>query len=198
MSNVVSKVDKNGDNEPVEMDTILLEQDNTDNENKDKDKDSIKPLLLQKMFELFLNENKEELEKYKIVLCHETQVYLLELCKENPNFFIDVENSLNQIIVDNEINAKDIPDILYLIIKIYGIIKHKEYPQKADPYLVIELLVQILLVIHLKHTNKMENVDDINASIEQIISIIRVAVELLKLPIIKMQKKCFLTCIFKK
>jgi hypothetical protein len=159
---------------------------------------NVQTLILQQMFELFLNQNKDELDKYKIVLYPEIQNYLLEFCKENPSFFTDVENSLKQIIVDNEINAKDIPDILCLIIKIYGIIKHKEYPPNVDPYEIIELLVQILLVIHLKQTNKMVNVEEINASVEQIVSIIRVAVELLKLPLIKMTKSGCLTRLFKK
>ena len=202
MSNVVSKIDET----LVVDDSVALENISLDNNvanevatNEVADaNDIVQTLILQQMFELFLNQNKEELEKYKIVLYPEIQNYLLEFCKENPSFFTDVENSLKQIIVDNEINAKDIPDILCLIIKIYGIIKHKEYPPKVDPYEIIELLVQILLVIHLKQTNKMVNVEEINASVEQIVSIIRVAVELLKLPLIKMTKSGCLTRLFKK
>ena len=208
MSNVVSKIDETLVVEVVDataLENITLDNNDVNevavNEvdvNEVDANDIVETLILQQMFELFLNQNKDELDKYKIVLYPEIQNYLLEFCKENPSFFTDVENSLKQIIVDNEINAKDIPDILCLIIKIYGIIKHKEYPPNVDPYEIIELLVQILLVIHLKQTNKMVNVEEINASVEQIVSIIRVAVELLKLPLIKMTKSGCLTRLFKK
>lgn len=194
MSNVVSKIDEDKISKQEVLETIALESvinDNADNK-------PVTTMILVQMFELFLNENKEELDKYKIVLYPEIQKYLLEFCQENQDFFIDAQNSLKQIIIDNEISAKDIPEILCLIIKIYGFIKHKTCPSNVDPYEIIELIIQILLVVYLKQTNKLENVEDINASVGQIISIIRVAVELLKLPIIKVSKDGCLTRLFKK
>jgi hypothetical protein len=148
----------------------------------------------QELFELFLNKNYVE---FKLDINPEIHNYLLEFSKENSGFFIDVETSLKQIIMDNEITAKDIPDILCLIIKIYGIVKNKQYPPNTDPYDIIEMLVKVLLVIHLKQTNKNYTPDDINTSVEQIVSIVRISVELLKLPIIKMKKPCCLN-LFKK
>lgn len=149
----------------------------------------------QQLFELILNQNSVE---FKLDLNPEIHNYLLEFLKENPSFFTDVQTSLKQIVVDNEINAKDIPEILCLIIKIYGIVKNKQYPPNTDPYDIIEMLVRVLLVVHLKQTNKNCTPDDINASVEQIVSIVRIAVELLKLPIIKMKKSGCLKQLFKK
>ena len=188
MSNVVSKINENEIAEPTTLETIELSQ-NDDNTEK---------LILKQMFEMILNQNKEDLEKYKIELYPEIQNYLLQFCTENPGFFTDVQNSLNIIIIDNEINAKDIPEILCLIIKIYGIIKNKECPTNIDPYELIELIIKILLVIHLKQTNKLDSIEHINTSVDQIISIIRVAVELLKLPLIKIKKNGCLRQLFSK
>jgi len=149
----------------------------------------------QQLFELILNQNSVE---FKLDLNPRIHNYLLDFSKENPSFFTDVQTSLKQIVVDNEINAKDIPEILCLIIKIYGIVKNKQYPPNTDPYDIIEMLVRVLLVVHLKQTNKDCSPDDINVSVEQIVSIVRIAVELLKLPIIKMKKSCCLGNLFKK
>lgn len=211
MSNIVSKIAENAENNDVSNDDNIdinddivevvevVEDMRTIFTNETEEKTELANVNLEltnnenvllKMFELFLRQNEEELLKYKIELSPEIQKYFLEFCNENPNFFTDVEKSLKMIILDNEINSRDIPEILCLIIKIYGIIKHKKYSSKVDPYSIIELLIRILLVIHLKQTNKTDNIELINNSVEQIISIIRVAVELLKLPILKQKNNC--------
>ena len=154
-------------------------------------------LTLQQMFENFLSQNKEELEKYSIKLNPDLQKYCLEFCKENPTFFTEIENSFKLIILDNTINTKDIPELLKIIIKIYENIKSKNVSSNADPYDIIETILHILFMLYIQ-TNKKYDTEKGKQSIEQIVQIIKLAVELLKLPGIKIPKRGCFSCLFKK
>lgn len=154
-------------------------------------------LTLQQMFEKFLNQNKEELEKYNLNLNPEIQTYMLILCKENSTFFTEIENSFKLIILDNTINTKDIPEFLKIVIKIYEVIKNKKISSNVDPYEVIEIILHILFMLYIQ-TNKKYDAETANQSVEQIVKIIKVAIELLKLQGIKIPANGCFSCLFKK
>jgi len=154
-------------------------------------------LTLQQMFENFLNQNKEELEKYNLNLNPEIQTYMLILCKENSTFFTEIENSFKLIILDNTINTKDIPEFLKIVIKIYEVIKNKKISSNVDPYEVIEIILHILFMLYIQ-TNKKYDAETANQSVEQIVKIIKVAIELLKLQGIKIPANGCFSCLFKK
>ena len=154
-------------------------------------------LTLQQMFERFLSQNKEELEKYNIKLNPELKNYFLILCKENAPFFTEIENSFKLIILDNTINTKDIPELLKIVIKIYDIVKNKHVKSKADPYEIIETILHILFMLYIE-TNKKYDAESANESVNQIVKIIKVAVELLKLSGIKIPANDCFGFLFKK
>ena len=154
-------------------------------------------LTLQQMFETFLLQNKEELEKYDIKLNPELKTYFFILCKENAVFFTEIEDSFKLIILDNTINIKDIPELLKMTIKIYEIIKNKKVSSNADPYEIIEIILHVLFMLYIQ-TNKRYDAESANESVNQIVKIIKVAVELLKLSEIKMPSNSCFSYLFKK
>ena len=181
----------------VSMQSISVEVDSiVETESKDVLVDIVN-LTLQQMFENFLNQNKEELDKYSIKLNPDLQKYCLAFCKENPTFFTEIEESLKLIILDNTINTKDIPELLKIVMKIYEIIKNKQSVSNVDPYEVIEIVLHVLFMLYIQ-TNKNYDMESANKSIEQIVKIIRLSIELLKMPQIKIMKKGCLSCLFKK
>lgn len=181
----MSVVNINVDTEVIE--TLILTDEIVD----------IVKLTLQQMFENFLNQNKEELEKYNLNLNPEIQTYMLILCKENSTFFTEIENSFKLIILDNTINTKDIPEFLKIVIKIYEVIKNKKISSNVDPYEVIEIILHILFMLYIQ-TNKKYDAETANQSVEQIVKIIKVAIELLKLQGIKIPANGCFSCLFKK
>ena len=160
-------------------------------------------LTLQNMFENFLQKNEAELKEVNVKLSPELQKYFLIFCQENPAFFTDVENSLKIIIMDNSINSKDIPELLNLMSKIYIILKDKkkrsEYLDGVDPYAIIESLLRIVVTVYVEKQNKDYNKESINLLVEQVMNIVKIAIELMKLPIIEvLPKKGCLRCLFGK
>jgi hypothetical protein len=171
----VTNIDGNSETVPIVKDEMI----------------EIVNLTLHQMFETFLLQNKEELEKYNIKLNPELKNYFLILCKENAAFFTEIEDNFNLIILDNTINIKDIPELLKMTIKIYEIIKHKNVRSNADPYEIIETILHVLFMLYIQ-TNKRYDAESANESVNQIVKIIKVAVELLKLSEIKMPaNSCF-------
>ena len=158
-------------------------------------------LTLQKMFENFLKKNEAELKEVNVRLSPELQVYFLDFCEENSIFFDSVENSLKLIIVDNQINSKDIPELLNLIVKIYILIKNKKQLPNIDPYEIIELMLRILFIsyiIPLVRDKDVNNVETVNQMVEQLLKIVKVAIELLRLPTMKVNMRSCFGCIFNK
>ncbi len=154
-------------------------------------------LTLQKMFENFLQKNAEELKKVNVKLSPEIQKYFILFCQENPGFFTDIETSLKAIIVDNTINSKDIPELLNLMSKIYILIKDKKLRSNSlegvDPYDIIETLMKIAVMLWVEKENKDYSVESVNLLVEQVMSIVRIAIKLMKLPIMEAvpKKGCF-------
>ena len=154
-------------------------------------------LAFQAIFENFLQKSKGELDKLNIILNPNLQQYLLLFCKENPNFFTEIENIFKAIIKDNVINSKDIPQILNLVVKVYELTKSKKQVPNVDPYDLIELMLRILFVSYMQSLENPDNSNNeelANQLTEQIINLIRVSVELLKLPAIKNATKGCFSC----
>ena len=114
------------------------------------------------------------------------------LCKDKPDFFNEVEVSLKNIIMDDKIDTKDIPEIIILVSKVYGIIKGDKNVPKVDPYELIKTLLKQLFIIYTE-TNKLHNAELVIA----LVSIIDASIELVKLKSIKVPKVGCLSSIFK-
>jgi hypothetical protein len=154
-------------------------------------------VTLQKMFENFLQKNAEELKKVHINLSPELQKYFILFCQEHPDFFTDIENSLKAIIVDNTINSKDIPELLILMSNIYILIKDKKvrtnHLEGVDPYDIIETLMKIAVMLWVEKENKNYSVESVQLLVEQVMAIVKIAIKLMKLPIMEAvsKKSCF-------
>jgi len=131
------------------------------------------------------------LEHESCKISPEIKEYVLLLCKENPLFFSDVEDSLKKIIVDDKINTKDIPDIIMLVGKIYEIISSKNNTIRVDPYEVIKILLQNIFVTYFNINNI--NNSELEANILHIIS---VSIQLIQMQSFKPSKKGCLSRLF--
>jgi hypothetical protein len=132
------------------------------------------------LFETFLTQDQSNLAKFDLKLTPEIQKYFLLLCKESPDLFGTLEETLKKIISDNRINTKDIPDILVLVSKVYKIINENKGIPTADPYDLIKSLLHITLVVYIE-TNKIENPE----LLLELLKIVESSIDLIKLtPII--------------
>ena len=149
-------------------------------------------ITFNKVFENCLNQSEEELNNFRIKLTPEMKKYFLLLCKDKPDFFNEVEVSLKNIIMDDKIDTKDIPEIIILVSKVYGIIKGDKNVPKVDPYELIKTLLKQLFLIYTE-TNKIHNSELVIA----LVSIIDASIDLVKLKSIKVPKVGCLSSIFK-
>ena len=140
--------------EDVKVEDVKVEDVKVDI-NVDEKKDEVVKTFLQ-LFEIFLAQHQTNLAKFDLKLTPEIQKYFLLLCKESPDLFGTVEETLKKIISDNRIDTKDIPDILVLVSKVYKTINGNKFIPIVDPYELIKTLLHITLVIYLE-TNKVEN-----------------------------------------
>lgn len=195
-SEIMSKTTDN----VVNVEIVSLDDGIKEEESKGEQKDIMVDIInitLQKMFENFLQKNEDDLRQLNVKLSPEIQKYFLLFCQENPTFFADVENSLKLIITDNEINSRDIPELLNLMSKIYIIIKDKKhianYLDGVDPYAIIESLLRIMVILYLEKENKDYGNKSVNLLVEQVMTIVKIAIELMKLPIMEVapKKGCF-------
>ena len=155
----------------------------------------ITKLTFSQLVESFLNENK--LHTLSMTVSPEIQKYLLLLCKEQSCFFSDVEISLNKIILDNKIDTKDIPEIILLVAKVYEIITadttvSTKVVSKVDPYELIKTILNIVFTLYIE-TNKVQN----KQLATELLKIIDVSIDLIKLKSINLPKIGCLHSIFK-
>ena len=151
----------------------------------------ITKLTFSQLVESFLNENK--LHTLSIQVSPEIQNFLLLLCKEKSGFFSDVEISLNKIILDNKIDTKDIPEIMLLVAKVYEIITADTTVfSKVDPYELIKTILNIVFTLYIE-TNKVQN----KQLATELLKIIDVSIDLIKLKSINLPKIGCLHSIFK-
>ena len=131
--------------------------------------------------ENFLKQNKDNSDALSIKLTPNIQKFFLLLCKEKPGFFADVELTLTKIILDDKINIADIPEIIILVTKVYEIIKADKGVPQVDPYELIKTLLHMIFVLYIE-TNNIQN----KALTTDILNIIDVSIDLIKLTAIKM------------
>jgi hypothetical protein len=103
-------------------------------------------ITFSQILENFLNQNANKLNELSVHINPTIQTYFLLLCKEQPDFFKDIESSLKKIILDNKIDTKDIPEIILLVTKAYQIIKS----DKGVPLFYIWYLFNILKLTKFK------------------------------------------------
>jgi hypothetical protein len=101
------------------------------------------------LLEELLNNN-DKLQNFKINIKPEIKECMLVILKENKEIFEDIDNSIINIIKDNKINTKDVPEFLNLIIKIYKLIK-KTKIKKIDPYKLTKKILQTIFVIYIEY-----------------------------------------------
>jgi len=147
----------------------------------------ITKITFSQMLENFLNQNKDKLDSLSIKISPEMHKYFLLLCKEKADFFTDIESSLKKIILDDKIDTKDIPEIIILVTKVYEIIKSDKGFPKVDPYELIKTLLNMVFTLYIE-TNKVQNKE----LAADLLKIIGVAIDLIKLKAIKPPKiGCF-------
>lgn len=156
-----------------------------DNKIEEKSVESIKTFV--QLFELFLNNEQNNLVQFNLKLTPEIQKYFLLLCKETPDLFGIFEETLKKIILDDKINTKDIPDILLLVSKVYNTIKMNKGVPTVDPYELIKSLLHVAFAVYLE-TNKIEN----SLLILDLLNIVNSAIDLIKItPIVPKKMGCF-------
>jgi hypothetical protein len=175
----------------VEEKEVMLEEVEKSIENiRDDVEKKVEDLLTVTFLQLFENFLKEDLSKFNIKLTPEIQQYFSILCKEQPDLFGDFEKSLKQIILDDKIDTKDIPEIILLVSKVHKVLIAKHTRPIVDHYELIKTLLNLVFVVYIQ-TNKMEN----KQLIEDLIKIIDVSIDLVKLsPLKKNMKSCLFKC----
>jgi hypothetical protein len=149
-------------------------------------------ITFSQILENFLNQNNDKLDTLSIKISPEMQKYFLLLCKEKSDFFVDIDASLKKIILDDKIDTKDIPEIIILVTKVYEIIKSDKAVPKVDPYELIKTLLNMVFTLYIE-TNKVQNKE----LAADLLKIIGVAIDLIKLKAIKPPKIGCLSKLFK-
>jgi hypothetical protein len=152
----------------------------------------ITKITFSQMLENFLNQNKDKLDSLSIKISPEMHKYFLLLCKEKGDFFTDIDSSLKKIILDDKIDTKDIPEIIVLVTKVYEIIKSDKAVPKVDPYELIKTLLNMVFTLYIE-TNKVQNKE----LAADLLKIIGVAIDLIKLKALKPPKIGCLSKLFK-
>jgi hypothetical protein len=152
----------------------------------------ITKITFSQMLENFLNQNKDKLDSLSIKISPEMHKYFLLLCKEKGDFFTDIDSSLKKIILDDKIDTKDIPEIIVLVTKVYEIIKSDKAVPKIDPYELIKTLLNMVFTLYIE-TNKVQNKE----LAADLLKIIGVAIDLIKLKALKPPKIGCLSKLFK-
>jgi hypothetical protein len=171
--------------EEIKIEEIKIEEIKIE-EIKIEETETIKTFLV--LVETFLKQEQDNLAKFNLKLTPEIQQYFLLLCKESPDLFGIVEETLKKIIADDRIDTKDIPDILVLVSKVYKIITDNKGIPIVEPYELIKTLLHLTLSVYLE-TNKVENQELLLA----LLKIVDSSIDLIKLtPIIpKKRWLCF-------
>lgn len=161
-----------------------------DEEQKDTIEEIKKEIVSETFLELFENfMNKGNIETFKnisIPLTSEIRIYFSFLCKQNPELFNSVELTIKKILSDDKIDAKDTPDIIMLVSKIYKIIENKEVPN-IEPYELIKSFIMLSCIIYIE-SSKTDNSDK-ECLLLQLLAIIEASIDLIKLTPIKVPKE---------
>ena len=147
--------------------------------------------LLQLMYNL-LRQNQTKLDNFTIKISPECKNNLLILCNKEPGLFFDAEDSLQKIVADNEINSKDVPELINLINKIFQTItENKQLFTNIDIPQFIKTLLHILFLLFIEKRSNNKNHEENTKLIECALSIIDASMDLIKIPNIKPVKNLF-------
>ena len=182
----------------IQLTNYFIEETKEDIEetNEIKISDYVKEFVLKNLFvnivEHYIVNGDNNLKKFNINLTSDEKLCLLLLCKEAPEMFLEIENTLKEIIEDNKIDTKDLPKILLLVSKVYNNVKVTQNRYMIEPYVIIKLLLSISLIAYLN-----SNVN--NKLLIDLINVIESSINLLKLTPIttSIVKKKFICNLFK-
>ena len=113
----------------------------------------------------------------------EKSSFFLQLMKQFPEFFRDMEDTLKNIVQDNVIDSKDIPQIIILIKKLYELM-HKLRDTTITPNQIAEFSSYIVkMIIYICVAEKIIKVEDANKEyfFETVNNVIVSCLELLQL-----------------
>ena len=130
-----------------------------------------------------LNDEKNNLT---IKLPTDVKKYFLLLCQETPSVFGIIENDLKNIILDNKIDTKDIPELISLVSNIYSIIKYKKYSLNIDIYDLIKEMLNISFIVYIE-TNNIKNAK----LLSDLLRIVDVSIDLIRIQPFAKKKSCF-------
>lgn len=129
-------------------------------------------------------------DKLNVKLSADIKTYLLILCKEKPNVFGIIENNIKQIILDDKIDTKDIPELINLFCFICDIIERKKNKPNIDIYEFVKTMLHLSFFVYIE-TNKVKNVQLLN----DLLRIIDVSIDLIKMRPLISEKKCCFGCL---
>ena len=184
--------------ETCNKETCNKETCNNETCNKETCNNEIKTKLpktrFSQLFEILLQQ-KHKMSLFHISLSPDINTFFLLLCKETPEVFDDIETSLKQIILDDKIDIKDIPNIIKLVTNIYRLVNNKKKINKiisqTDPYDMILTLLHLLFVLYMD-VHSVKNTELAN----DLINIIEASIELIKLKDIKVSNCCCFSKLF--
>lgn len=120
--------------DPVTYPVIDLENDAYDSHSSSEYEREIEhkkmslPVHLIDLIKLNINLEREEIQKkYKIELTDEILSILSLMLNADPAFFVSVENTFIEIIKGNKIDARDVPNIMALLINLYTILAELKF-----------------------------------------------------------------------
>lgn len=129
-------------------------------------------------------------DKLSVKLTPDVKKYLLFLCKEKPSIFGIIENNIRQIILDDKIDTKDIPELINLVCFIYDIIQRKKNKPNIDIYEFVKIMLHLSFFVYIE-TNKVKNAQLLN----DLLRIIDVSIDLIKMKPLISEKKCCFGCL---
>jgi hypothetical protein len=136
------------------------------------------------LIEKILNDDTNNLT---IKLPTDVKKYFLLLCQEKPSVFGTIENDLKNIILDNKIDTKDIPEFISLVSNVYSIIKYKKYSLNIDIYDLIKEMLNISFVVYIE-TNNIKNAKLLG----DLLRIADISIDLIRIqPFANKTKSCF-------
>jgi hypothetical protein len=118
---------------------------------------TITQITFKQIFENLLYKDIKEVDGHSVNIKKDIKEYFIYMCKERVDFFTSFEYVLKTIIVNNNVELKDIPLLLNLIITTYNNLKtDSEQIKNSDPKEIMKLLFEILIMLFID-TNDISN-----------------------------------------
>ncbi len=118
---------------------------------------TITQITFKQIFENLIYKDIKEVDGHTINIKKDIKEYFIYMCKERVDFFTSFEYVLKTIIVNNNVELKDVPLLLNLIITTYNNLKtDNEQIKNGDPKEIIKLLFEILIMLFID-TNDITN-----------------------------------------